>query len=680
MGINSYLIWIDSDIYSLENLMNKISLKISFDIKKLECFPSVERGIERIKEIKFKKIIIMVRGSMIRDLISAIKVEEKKFCCLFEIIVFTRHKEEVKRICKTDEVISSSEYIFNDSNIFEDIKGIINYIGRDEKLTPEQKETFDIAGKFIKIDNYKQIIHPLYYNNCIEPISKEEISDFNQHLISCYDNDIKNIINQLESKQKILNEIICKYWVGAYTLESNFYKKMNERLREKKGKSFIPFIKMMYEGIKKEVFIPEDHQILYRGSLITNFELNKIKNYIKNNNNNRYFPNCIFYIRPFLSFSKNLNKAKSFMNWGSLPKDCQRVLFILNNDQNERNKDLISYASIKKYSFFPKEEEVLFFPYSSFAVKEIKDLRNHVLIYLEYLGKYKENIENHYSAHEIFDDIPNTEFEREISELGLICKNYKKLWEVRKEIKINEGNVTCLLYFGKGKLLFAVYNLIKFYDYINDKNIQNIYEHIDDIIDLYKINERQFVSSSKDKTIKFFEYSLNSFNLIKSLEIHKAQVNQVIKLKLSDKFLSCSNDGEIKCWKFDCNKKIYSDDYILNCDKDNIAIYIYEVKESNIISLSKLGGLYIYKKENNVDKITIIKDIIYPLKNCFSIFDGNKNIIIVGTKMNIFLVDIKKEIIIEKFSQKYKASSITYLNGNLLFGFQKYNSCILREF
>ena len=111
MGTTSQTIfWIDSDCHSLQNDLTAISLNFNFN---LERFTTVSDGINRIKEIKWRKIYVIIRGSMIRDLISAIILNKKEFYCSLDIIIFTLHKEDVKRLCQTDELISSSGYIFN---------------------------------------------------------------------------------------------------------------------------------------------------------------------------------------------------------------------------------------------------------------------------------------------------------------------------------------------------------------------------------------------------------------------------------------------------------------------------------------------------------------------------------------------------------------------------------------
>ena len=683
MGTYQTILWIDSDCYSLQNTFIDLNLNLRYNFN-VERYNNIEDGINKIKSIKWQKVNVIIRGSMIRDLISAIEFNKKEIFCIIDMIVFTLHKEETKILCKTDDVISSSGYLFDNSNILVNLNDIIKYIDKKTYIEPEDFGTF---GKFLKIDSYNQIIYPLFYKKLITPISKEEIQDFNTYLCNCFGNQVKKLILQLESNSNIPNEIICKYWARVYTFESGgFYKLMNKRLRQKKSKMFVPFIKMMYEGINNGVFITKQRgtqneiQELFRGSKITINELNKIKKYIRNNNSNdENRLKCILYIRPFLSFSKNKETAQYFMKRSFLKKGEKRVLYILNVDSNDG--DEISYAPMEEYSAISGEEEILFFPYSCFEVKEIREIDKLLFSYVEiklgYIAKYKKNLESFYSNEENLDDVPNTEYEREISELGLISNNYKKYWKVVKEIKIDEGNVSCILYFEKGKFLFSVNHKIKFYDFVSNKNLQSIEYHKDDIIDLLKINEERFISSSKDHTIKLFNLYLNNFNLIISLESHKGQVNQVIKLNLSDYFVSCSDDKTIKFWKFDFKEKIYLNK-LSNTDDEDI-ISIHELKKEYLVYISRRGNLKFLSKTNEKWNIFILKILENPLKNCFSVL--NEDILILGTEKSIFLIDILQKIIIKKFPHQYQASSIGYLKENLLFGLKKEsNLCLLNEF
>ena len=59
--------------------------------------------------------------------------------------------------------------------------------------------------------------------------------------------------------------------------DQNFYPILNAGLRDKNYKIFLPFIKMMYEGIKRKVFKTVKNEKLYSGGIISNKELQKIK-------------------------------------------------------------------------------------------------------------------------------------------------------------------------------------------------------------------------------------------------------------------------------------------------------------------------------------------------------------------------------------------------------------------
>ena len=72
-------------------------------------------------------------------------------------------------------------------------------------------------------------------------------------------------------------------------------------------------------------------------------------------------------------------------------------MFIVNKFNLEES--FSSNASIEQFSFFNLEKEVLFFPFSSFIIdkkidsKVIKGIKTKI-IYLNYLGKYRKEIEN----------------------------------------------------------------------------------------------------------------------------------------------------------------------------------------------------------------------------------------------------------------------------------------------
>ena len=84
-------------------------------------------------------------------------------------------------------------------------------------------------------------------------------------------------------------------------------------------------------------------------------------------------PGAIVFSRAFLSFSKEKKIAENFLNNNSNDnKDMHKVLFILDKDEKV-DYNLGTHVDIEKISYFPNEKEVLFFPFSSFEIKEIEE-------------------------------------------------------------------------------------------------------------------------------------------------------------------------------------------------------------------------------------------------------------------------------------------------------------------
>ena len=86
--------------------------------------------------------------------------------------------------------------------------------------------------------------------------------------------------------------------------------------------------------------------------------------------------------------------------------------------------NLSKHCDLENLSYFPGEKEVLFFPFSSFEIKDIKEIElkgeKGYEIKLLYLGKYLKDIENEQNI--IMDEnyIPESEFKKQLIDFGLI--------------------------------------------------------------------------------------------------------------------------------------------------------------------------------------------------------------------------------------------------------------------
>jgi hypothetical protein len=186
------------------------------------------------------------------------------------------------------------------------ILNLENYL--DNKIIYENEFTFE------RIEKYEELILPTFFSYLMNEVTKTEILYFNNFIKMNYPNNesIQNLINQLEENKYISKNIICKYWLHIYSLETNFYKDVNEKLRVKKGDFYYPLIKMCYEMVKKGYLTPIINKKLYRGTKLGITEYEYINKFIKNKNNQE-FPKLIVFSKCFLSFSENEIVAINFL-------------------------------------------------------------------------------------------------------------------------------------------------------------------------------------------------------------------------------------------------------------------------------------------------------------------------------------------------------------------------------
>ena len=182
---------------------------------------------------------------------------------------------------------------------------------------------------------------------------------------------IEYLLGSIKTISDIPIEILSKYYARLFTLNSDFYLNINKDLGTNKTEKYLPFIKILYEGVKLKSLPLGNNNILYRGSKISNEEIEKIQNYI--NKKVKGLPSSIVFSKSFLSFTKDKKEAEKFLNSES-KMNLSKVLFILEKDDNIQN-DLSTHCDIEKISFYPDEKEVLFFPFSTFEIKNVKPIK-----------------------------------------------------------------------------------------------------------------------------------------------------------------------------------------------------------------------------------------------------------------------------------------------------------------
>ena len=386
------IIWIDENVDSYLNLSYSQELK-SINSVNVNLFKNVIEAINYLKTLRFEDTKIIICGRLYSEFVNTFKKNIIEMYVIPKIIVFTRNKE--KFIEFNPDYYDSNNKFYNFGGIaivFDEIKKFLNNEGvylmkkissistlKSDALSLVNKieskmidKSKDIKLTFEYIDSKQKLIFPLFFKIFIEHASNNDLDKYNKYLYDKFSKEnsaLNELLEQIKSIHNIPIEILSKYYARIYTNFCKFHSILNEDLRLNKKSKHIPFIKTLYEGVKLKSLLPCKSKQLYRGAQLSDEEINKINLYLKKKID--YLPGSIVFSKSFLSFTKDKDVAKNFLKNYPKHKDFSKVIFILENDDNDAF-NLATHGDIENISFFPLEKEVLFFPFSSFEIKEIK--------------------------------------------------------------------------------------------------------------------------------------------------------------------------------------------------------------------------------------------------------------------------------------------------------------------
>ena len=498
-----HTIWIDENIDNEEN--TKYSKKLeSMGILSLKLFKEVDEAINHMKNINFQETKVIICDSLYSEFVKKFKDNILDMCVAPKIIVFTKNKEEF--IKNNEEYQNNINLFYKFGGIatkFDEIKKFIKSKNQPQKM----KKSDDIQLTFEYIDCLEKLALPIFFKSLIDNTSNSKMEEYTNLLYNTYskDNDeLKKLLDSIISMKNIPIELLSKYYARLYTIDSNFYKDINKDLGLNKIEKYLSFIKTLYEGVKLKSLSLASNNILYRGSKISNEEVIKIKSYL--DKKNKDLPGSIVFSKSFLSFSKEREIAEGFLSYENKNKNLSKVLYILEKDDNI-GYNLSTHGDIEKISFFPNEKEVLFFPFSSFEIKDIKEIKigkeQRYEIKLLSLGKYLNEVENDKNIMLNEIKIPDTEFKKQLCEKGLIKKE-----------KIQKINTKIL------------YNNYKQYE--KDINIKQK----NDINDIKSdLNDQQNKMQKFEQASIYFKYVLSETLVNKQNEKANADMERQIKMK-----------------------------------------------------------------------------------------------------------------------------------------------------
>ena len=208
---------------------------------------------------------------------------------------------------------------------------------------------------------------------------------------------------------------------------------------------------------------------------------------------------------------------------------------------------------------------------------------------------------------------------------------------------------------------------------IYDKEMNDIQLSINNlksnVLNLMQSNEGYIFASLDSSSILIFSIiSSNSFQLIQDIKGHDDRVTKIIQIK-DGRFISCSKDKTIKIWNF-LNEQSQLDNSLNEYKESGISIII-EFKENEIISTPyKIGSIVFWSLQE--------LKIIVKINNTKCDWDWNiiekinEDRIIIGGRKSLYLIKNYKLVI--DINMDSNCYSICYLsNGDILTGHKNGN-------
>ena len=331
------ILWLDDKINSQEN-QDYIKI-IQNEFSNIDLFTTTDEQIlfQKINQLKFQANIIIIKRINFRNYINYLTSNS-----IYNIpvtIIFTRDKK--KLIDNLD--IYSKKYIndkfYNPLGIVVTIdcliKSIKNYIKElNYKINLIQLHNlpnpmdYKDCYTFEYIDNDYKLIFPFLYNNIMKnaKVDNKEIKTTNKYILENYgqNKQINSLIVPLLKTENIPENILSKFWARIYTVESPFYRNLNNNLMKLKSKDYNSYIQILYLGLKE--FEYKGNNILYRGTNISDYEITNLLQFYSQKKfviYGEFQPLYLIYSRTYLSFSKNKNVSLGFIrNINGIKKFC----------------------------------------------------------------------------------------------------------------------------------------------------------------------------------------------------------------------------------------------------------------------------------------------------------------------------------------------------------------------
>ena len=167
-----------------------------------------------------------------------------------------------EHILSYNAMISANNGFYNPGGVFDDFDDLLNEmkiikekIVSNVMIEPRIKDKINYEGllAFEYLDSEEDLLAPALYKDIItnEKLIQEDCNKFHKYILSFNDDELNSLIKNLDLFIYIPFEILSKYWARFYTIESDFYKVLNNHLMKSKLPfNFKTYIKMLYTGVE----------------------------------------------------------------------------------------------------------------------------------------------------------------------------------------------------------------------------------------------------------------------------------------------------------------------------------------------------------------------------------------------------------------------------------------------
>ena len=246
-------IWFDENINTKENRGFLNSLNSIYNIKGYDALDEGFKNFYSKKNgIDFKIIFVIVSGKLFGRYIQKLKENINKIINIPYTYVFTsinyrkillQQVPDKDHILSYDTMISIKDSFYNPGGVYDDFDELLIDI-KEKKLGPtitvksrlQQKLNYEGILTFEYFQSEEDLLALALYKDIItnEKITKDDCKKFHKYILSFDNEQLKGLIKNLNLFEYIPFEILCKYWVRCYTIDSDFFRVLNNDLMKSK--------------------------------------------------------------------------------------------------------------------------------------------------------------------------------------------------------------------------------------------------------------------------------------------------------------------------------------------------------------------------------------------------------------------------------------------------------------